>query len=66
MGIEDGGPEEVIVESAADVTEDEGDCPCCHEVNWLRAIVRYARGACWVIYCGECGKTIEERWNILP
>ena len=66
MGIEDGGLVEAIVEDASDVTEDEGPCPCCHELHWLRVIAAYARGACWVIYCGNCGKPIEERWSILP
>ena len=66
MGIEDGGPTEVIVEAADDAVEELGACPCCHELNWLRAIAAYRSGACFVIYCGNCGKTVEERWNIVP
>jgi len=65
MGIEDGGLNEVHVESVEDDSEWE-ECPCCETSNWLRAIAAYPRGACWVVYCGDCGKTIQERWNIVP
>jgi len=65
MGIEDGGPTEVHVEPA-DEDADWERCPACEEVQWLRAIAAYEKGACWVIYCGGCGKPIEKRWNILP
>jgi hypothetical protein len=62
MSIEDGGPQDFLLEAA---DEDEV-CPICDADNWLRAVAIYKRGACWIIYCGDCGRTIEERWNILP
>ena len=64
MGIEDGGPRQIIVE---DATDDEPDpCPCCGGETWIRAICAYEKGACWVIYCAECGKPIQKKWTILP
>ena len=66
MGIEDGGLVEAIVEGAEDEVEDMGACPCCHELAWVRLIAAYARGSCWVLYCGNCGKPTHEQWNILP
>jgi hypothetical protein len=63
MGIEDGGLVEVHVEQADD--EDEA-CPCCEADDWVRAIAVYPKGACWVIYCGGCGKVIQQKWNIIP
>ena len=63
MGVEDSGLTEVLVEPAED--EDEA-CPCCEADNWLRAIAAYNRGACWVIYCGDCGRPVQHRWNIIP
>jgi hypothetical protein len=62
MSIEDGGPNEVIIEAAED--EDE-ICPVCEDENWLRVIAAYTKGSVWVIYCGTCGRTTEERWNLL-
>ena len=63
MSIEDGGPKDYIIEEVEGEVE---DCPCCETNNWLRAIAAYERGTCWVIYCADCGRTAEERWNILP
>ena len=63
MSIEDGGPKDLILEDAEAETE---VCPVCESENWLRAIAGYTNGACWVIFCADCGRTIEERWNILP
>jgi len=64
MSIEDGGLAEAIVESADE--EDWEDCPCCGYSDWLRAIATYPGGACFVVYCGECGKPVQKRWNIAP
>ena len=64
MGIESGGPRDIIVEDASD--ENDEVCPCCNDMDWLRAIVAYKKGACYVIFCGGCGKPVEERWTILP
>ena len=65
MGIEDGGLTEVVIEGA-DEDVDHEYCPGCEVTNWLRAISVYGRGTCWVVFCGGCGRTVEERWNILP
>ena len=65
MSIEDGGLDDAIIESAEDETDWE-ECPVCEEANWLRAVAAYPNGACGVIYCGGCGKTIQKRWNISP
>jgi hypothetical protein len=65
MGIEDDDLAEVIIESAEDETDWE-ECPCCEAAEWLRAIAAYPKGACWVIYCGGCGKTVQKRWTIAP
>ena len=64
MGIEDGGPTGIIVEDASE--DDDELCPCCDDLDWLRAIATYKKGACYVIFCGSCGKTIEEKWTIAP
>ena len=63
MSIEDATPRDVIVEAADTETE---QCPACESENWLRAIAGYDKGACWVIFCADCGKTLDERWNMLP
>jgi len=64
MGIEDGGLREVIVEDATD--EEEECCPCCGGERWVRAIAAYNSGACWVLYCADCGKPLQKKWTILP
>ena len=64
MSIEDGGLVDAIIECCND--EEEELCPSCNDMDWLRLIAGYQKGACWVIYCGTCGKTFEERWNIIP
>jgi hypothetical protein len=64
MSVEDGGPVEVWVEPADDDWDEV--CPGCEKDTWLRAIAGYRTGACWVVFCGGCGKTIQKRWNILP
>jgi len=64
MGVEDGGPVEICVEPADDDWDEI--CPCCEESNWVRAIAGYRTSACWVVFCGGCGKIIQKRWNLLP
>lgn len=63
MSIEDGGPKDLILE---DTEADTDMCPACESENSLRAIAGYENGACWVIFCADCGKTIDEHWNELP
>ncbi len=58
----DGASMDIILEDA----EEEEECPICEGDRWLRAIAVYERGSCWVIYCADCGRSIEERWNTLP
>jgi hypothetical protein len=65
MEIEEGGPTEALIEPANSEAEWE-ECPCCGECNWLRVVAAYATGACWVIYCGGCGKKLDGKWNRLP
>lgn len=65
MSIEEGGLTDLFIEDANEAADFE-NCPCCERSNWLRAIAAYTRGACWVIYCGDCGRAFEERWNIAP
>lgn len=55
-------PDDWIVEPAEYETE---ICAHCEADDWMRAIAIYARGCCYVIYCGGCGKSIEERWTEL-
>jgi hypothetical protein len=64
MSIESDGLNEVLIEDCSD--EEDELCPCCNDLNWLRLVAAYPRGACWVIYCGSCGKSFQERWNIIP
>jgi hypothetical protein len=66
VGVEDGGIVDLILELAEESAEDEGPCPCCGEFDWLRAIASYMGGACWVVFCGGCGRPLEQRWNIIP
>lgn len=65
MGIEESGLTEVHVEPA-DEEADWEVCPCCGYTQWFRAIAAYRKGACWVLYCGSCGKPLQKKWNILP
>jgi hypothetical protein len=65
MSIEESHPDEVHLEPADEQAEWE-ECPCCGESTWYRLIAAYVRGACYVIYCGGCGKPFEQKWNILP
>jgi len=62
MSIEDGGPNDVIIEGAAN---EEEICPICEGEDWIRVIAAYDKGSVWVIFCGYCGRTTEERWNII-
>jgi len=55
-------PDDWIVEPA----EYETDlCPACEGDTWFRIIATYDRGAFYSIFCGDCGKPIEERWTEL-
>lgn len=65
MSIEESGFKEAIVEEG-DEEADWEECPCCGDTDWVRAIAVYERGTCWVLFCGGCGKPIQEKWNILP
>jgi len=59
---------EVIVEP---VTEEEATtnwetCPCCESEKLLRIIARHVKACFWVVFCADCGKFLQERWNLLP
>jgi hypothetical protein len=64
MGIEDEGLVEVIVEGVEDEDEWEG-CPCCETLNLARLIAAYPRAAFWCVFCTDCGKFLQEKWNLL-
>lgn len=64
MGIEDGGLTNALIEEAEDDLDWE-ECPCCGDIAWLRVVAAYARGTCWVVFCGGCGKPVMEKWNLL-
>jgi hypothetical protein len=64
MSIEDGSPHDLILEDAS--ADEEELCPACESMRWLRLIAAYTRGACYVVYCGDCGKPSDARWTILP
>jgi hypothetical protein len=56
-----GKPIDLIIEDAS--TDEDELCPSCEDMDWLRLIADYKNGVCYVIYCGECGKPAEKRWN---
>jgi len=64
MGIEDGGLVDALIEDVSD--EEDSLCPACNDMLWLRVVAVYPRGTCWVLYCGACGRMLQERWNMLP
>jgi len=55
-------PDEIIVEPAE---YEVALCGPCGAQDWLRAIAVYAGRACYVIYCADCGRSIEENWTEL-
>jgi hypothetical protein len=55
---------EVLIEDASD-DEDEC-CPSCEDLHWMRIVARYKSGVAYMIYCGACGKPLEENWNPNP
>jgi len=55
-------PDEVIIEEAEYETE---LCGACEHDEWLRLICTYDQGAYYTIYCGNCGKSVEDRWTTM-
>jgi len=58
--IEDAGP------SGSALDKWDEPCPTCEQEMWLRAIAARRTGAVYVVFCAGCGKSIQERWNLLP
>jgi hypothetical protein len=57
-------PREVIIEGVDEKDEWEG-CPCCETHNLVRLIAGFQRSAFWTVFCSDCGKFIQARWNLL-
>jgi len=65
MGIENGGLVETYIGAVEDIDEiDQWNCFICGGEEWVRLIAIYAKGSCWVTFCGECGTVVQKRWSI--
>lgn len=68
MSAEDDQLVEAIIETVTpeEATTDWESCPCCESDDLVRMIARHPRACFWVVFCGDCGKFLQERWNLLP
>jgi len=67
MGLNNEDLVEAVIEpvAEAEIADDWGHCLYCESTSLDRMIGRHTRAVFWVVFCCDCGKFLQERWNLL-